>query len=172
MVVSFCQDIYQILCKKYPDRKIYIIGDHHFYHKNIINYTRSSFIDVYEMNKYIIKMHNEIVGSDEIVIFLGDFCFKNSLIVDVLKQMNGHKYLIMGNHDSECLLKNYKSMGVRLSLSKNVVPSIIKLCDYETFGARGVDKVIEDRLESLIVDQILLGNNFVKIAEIEAGELV
>jgi len=112
MVVSFCQDIYQILCKKYPDRKIYIIGDHHFYHKNIINYTRSSFIDVYEMNKYIIKMHNEIVGSDEIVIFLGDFCFKNSLIVDVLKQMNGHKYLIMGNHDSECLLKNYKSMGL------------------------------------------------------------
>jgi len=70
------------------------------------------------------------------------------------------------------LRKNYKSMGVRLSLSKNVVPSIIKLCDYETFGARGVDKVIEDRLESLIVDQILLGNNFVKIAEIEAGELV
>lgn len=68
--------------------------------------------------------------------------------------------------------KNYKAMGIKLSLSKKIVPSLVEFCDYEKYGARRVDKVIEDRLESLIIDKILLGDNLVKITEIKARELV
>ena len=68
MLISFCQDIYPMLCKKFPNRKIYLISDHHFYHDKIIKYSR---------NQYIIDSHNEIVNEDDIVIFLGDFCFNN-----------------------------------------------------------------------------------------------
>lgn len=111
MLSSFCQDIYQMLCRKFPNRNIYIIGDHHFYHQNILNYSRFQFSTVEEMNDYIIKCHNEVVGNDDIVIFLGDFCFKKAQIKDILSQMNGHKYLVLGNHDSKDIIKNYPLLG-------------------------------------------------------------
>lgn len=124
MLTSFCLDIYQMLCKKYPNRKIYVISDHHFYHRNIIDYTRDMFSDVLEMNEYIIKRHNETVGVDDIVIFLGDFSFKKGLIKELLEKMNGHKYLILGNHDCNDLVKNYSMLGF-----ERVFNSPVKLKD-------------------------------------------
>lgn len=111
MISSFCQDIYQMLCKKFPNRKIYVISDQHFFHKNIIDYTRQNFSNVTEMNQYIITKHNEIVEPDDIVILLGDFCFKHNFIKETLEKMNGHKYLILGNHDSANLVKSYPNLG-------------------------------------------------------------
>ena len=111
MATSLVKDIYQMLCSKYPNRNIYVIGDQHFFHSNIINYTRSNFANVLEMNQYIIDKHNEVVNKDDIVIFLGDFCFKKDSIQDVVRQMNGHKYLILGNHDSLDLVKKYPVLG-------------------------------------------------------------
>lgn len=112
MLKSFCQDIYHMLCQKYPNQKIYIIGDHHFMHRNIISYTRNNFNDVIEMNEYIIKKHNQKVNKDDIVIFLGDFSFKKDVIKDFLHKMNGHKYLIIGNHDAFELARNYPLYGL------------------------------------------------------------
>ena len=111
MITSFTQDIYQMLCRKYPNRNIYLISDQHFFHNNIIYYTRSQFTGVSTMNQYIINKHNEIVSKDDIVIILGDFCFKREYIKDTLMQMNGHKYLIIGNHDSLDLVKRYPALG-------------------------------------------------------------
>lgn len=111
MITSFCKDIYQMLCKKYPNRRIFVISDQHFYHKNIINYTRNEFANVLEMNQHILKCHNEVVEKEDIVIFLGDFSFKKGPIKDFLQLMNGHKYLILGNHDSESLVRSYPTLG-------------------------------------------------------------
>lgn len=108
---SYCKDIYDILCKSYPNRNIYVISDQHFYHTSIIEYERTEFDEVQEMNNYIINCHNDVVESDDIVIFLGDFSFKGSAIKDLLKQMNGHKYLLLGNHDNERLVRCYKDVG-------------------------------------------------------------
>ena len=60
------------------------------------------------MNILIIK----ILAPDDIIIFLGDLAFKNSNIKELLKSLNGHKYLIMGNHDQDFILKNYPSLGL------------------------------------------------------------
>lgn len=109
-MMSFCQDIYDMLCKKYPNSAIYLISDHHFCHNNIIYYTRTEFSSVEEMHQCIIKEHNQTIGEDDIVIFLGDFCFKNSFM-RVLDSLNGHKYLILGNHDQPYLVKNYPTLG-------------------------------------------------------------
>ncbi len=109
--MTFCQDIYDMLCRRHPGSKIYVIGDHHFFHKNIIEYTRSEFDNIEAMNEHIINAHNEVVGKDDIVIFLGDFCFKNSMIGPFCASMNGHKYLILGNHDLGSLEKRYHSLG-------------------------------------------------------------
>lgn len=112
MTTSLFTDIYPMLSKKYPNRNIYVIADHHFYHYNIINYTRNNFANVDEMNNYIVNRHNEIVGKDDIVLFLGDFCFKNNCIKEILEKLNGHKFLILGNHDQIELIKNYPVLGL------------------------------------------------------------
>ena len=107
--MSFFKDISEDLAKKYPSRKVYVISDHHFYHKNIINFTRSSFLgdgnvntSVDAMNEYIIQEHNRVVGVDDIVIVLGDFSFKasNQRLLEITQRMNGHKFLVLGNHDN------------------------------------------------------------------------
>lgn len=111
MLNSFCQDIYPTLCKKFPNRNIYLISDYHFYHDKIIQYSRNLFSNVLQMNQYIIDSHNEIVNDEDIVIFLGDFCFNNGETSSILNKLNGHKFLILGNHDSEKLLKKYPTLG-------------------------------------------------------------
>lgn len=111
MELSYYKDIYELLCKRHPNSRIYIISDHHFYHSNIIQYQRPEFDNIIEMNEYIIKCHNSVVESDDIVIFLGDFCFKKSLRKDLLKQLNGYKYLLLGNHDDEDLKRCYGNLG-------------------------------------------------------------
>lgn len=111
MGISFYKDIYGMLSRKYPNRKIYIISDHHFFHSNIIKYGRENFCDVFDMNKQIIFKHNQIIDKEDIVIFLGDFCFKKSAIKPILEQMNGHKFLLLGNHDQPELTRIYGKMG-------------------------------------------------------------
>ena len=111
MTTSFYKDIYNFLSKRHPNRKIYAISDHHFFHVNIILYGRPKFSNISEMNEYIIKCHNDIVGPDDVVIFLGDFCFKNGAIKALLGQMNGHKYLLLGNHDKPKIFKQYGELG-------------------------------------------------------------
>ena len=111
MAISYFKDIYNYLSNKYPGKKVYVISDQHFYHGNIINYIRPEFSSVEDMNEHIILKHNEVVRDDDIVIFLGDFCFKNSAISDILKRLKGHKFLLLGNHDGKIYKKRYDEMG-------------------------------------------------------------
>ena len=106
--MGYFKDITDILSKKYPNRKVFVISDQHFDHRNIIKYTRNELFDssdidtsVKLMNDYIIENHNKVVGNDDIVIMLGDFSFKNGIdrLSELTSKLNGHKYLIMGNHD-------------------------------------------------------------------------
>lgn len=112
MESSIVPDIYEMLCRKHSNCKIYVIADHHFYHSNILQYTRKNFRDIEEMNQNIIKSHNEVVREEDIVLLLGDFCFRNSALKEVIEHLNGYKYLILGNHDNEDLVKNYLSLGI------------------------------------------------------------
>lgn len=109
--MSFCQDIYDMLCRKHPNANIYLLSDHHFCHNNIIYYTRKEFNDIESMHSRIIDEHNKTVGEDDIVIFLGDFSFKNSYMKEVLTKLKGHKYLILGNHDQPTIARTYPAFG-------------------------------------------------------------
>ena len=110
--MTFCKDIYNTLSRKYPNRNIYLISDQHFYHQNILSYGRGEFSSVEQMNEHIIQKHNEVVGQDDIVIFLGDFSFKKGKISNLLSRLNGHKYLVMGNHDKHSIVNAYPSLGL------------------------------------------------------------
>ena len=107
--MEFFKDISASLSKKYPDKRVYVISDEHFDHNNIVTHTRkdlfgSDDIDnsVSKMNEYIISNHNSVVNDDDIVLILGDFSFKTGIdrLTELISKLNGHKFLVMGNHDN------------------------------------------------------------------------
>lgn len=88
---------------------IFVISDTHFCHKNILTFMdsrtpntllRPGFMDVDHMNEIIIQNWNKVVQPQDKVYHLGDFTFgsKNN-IEKIAPRLNGHKRLILGNHD-------------------------------------------------------------------------
>lgn len=78
----------------------YYIADTHFGHENIIKLCRRPFADADEMDIALITKWNSVVTDSDDVYIVGDFCYKSSRKpVDYLKELNGRKHLIVGNHD-------------------------------------------------------------------------
>lgn len=81
--------------------KTYVTADLHFGHNNIIQYENRPFNNTEEMDKFIIEQWNNTVAQNDKVYILGDFTLKGSnYTFDILKQLNGTKILILGNHDN------------------------------------------------------------------------
>lgn len=79
---------------------IWFTSDTHFYHRNILEYCKRPWKTVEEMNKALIDNWNSVVKPDDIVFHLGDFAFaSNGKWKEIIQQLNGHIYLIVGNHD-------------------------------------------------------------------------
>lgn len=78
----------------------YFIADTHFGHANIIRLCNRSFADVGEMDKTMADAWNYRVTDRDDIWILGDFAFgKCGYAEGLLKQLNGHKHLVTGNHD-------------------------------------------------------------------------
>jgi len=95
-------------------KSIYLIGDLHLGHANIINSCARpfSFSDVNEMNNVLIDNWNNTVRNNPIY-FLGDLtCGKHSKSADWLKKLRGDIHLIRGNHGSEVDVKNSKDYEI------------------------------------------------------------
>jgi len=94
------------------------ISDLHFGHSSAINFDHRPFADVDEMDRVMIKLWNSRVSHDDHVYIIGDFCYRNSNPAEwYLRQLCGHKHLIIGNHDG-ATLKNEKAMAYFESVDK------------------------------------------------------
>ena len=81
-------------------QNFYFVSDTHFSHENIIKYCKRPFKDVEEHDATLIKNWNDVVPEDGIVFHLGDVAFGNpNRVNEILSQLNGTIYLIIGNHD-------------------------------------------------------------------------
>lgn len=100
--MEYFKEISNYLSRKYPDRKVYVISDQHFNHKNIIKFTRNDLFESVEaMDEYMISKHNEMIENEDIVLMLGDFSFKKNpeYLTELVSKIKGHKFLVLGNHD-------------------------------------------------------------------------
>ena len=86
----------------------YYISDIHFGHYNIIRMDGRPFENTEEMDKTIIKNWNNRVTDEDEVYIVGDVGFKGNPPQDYLKQLNGKKILIIGNHDLNWADRNSK----------------------------------------------------------------
>ena len=85
-------------------------GDLHFGHRDVIFFDHRPFDDVDEMDRALIRLWNDRVLTDDHVYILGDVCYQNTHPEEwYLRQLKGHKHLIIGNHDGS-LLNNPKAM--------------------------------------------------------------
>jgi len=74
----------------------YFTSDTHFNHRGIISYCNRPFKDIDEMNRILIDGWNSRVRPGDFIYHLGDFGWKDCL--EIVKQLNGQKFLITGSH--------------------------------------------------------------------------
>lgn len=103
--------------------RVWFTSDLHFGHKKAHSFMpafRDENVDI--MDNMLIEMWNSVVNKRDIVYNLGDLSFYYELepTLEIIKQLNGHHFLILGNHDglirknSEKLLNMKKDDGLSM----------------------------------------------------------
>ena len=70
---------------------IWLTGDQHFWHTNVIKYCNRPFSSVDEMDEALIDAWNKYVKHDDTVYHLGDFTLGNRLIAEkYFRMLNGN----------------------------------------------------------------------------------
>ena len=91
---------------------VFVCADLHFNHSNIITYENRPFSTREEMNEKLIEYWNAVVGTDDHVFVLGDVGFAgNAKLSGWIHQLNGHKFLIPGNHDKGRSFSKWREIG-------------------------------------------------------------
>lgn len=83
---------------------IWFSSDLHLWHENIIKFCDRPFKDALEMNERLRENHNALVKPEDKWYFLGDLTMKRNgrdegLVISEMAKWNGHKRIILGNHD-------------------------------------------------------------------------
>lgn len=83
----------------------FFTSDLHFGHNNILKYENRPFKDINEMDIQLIRNWNAVVGKNDEVYILGDVSFHKDShkTLNILRKLNGRKYLILGNHDKNII---------------------------------------------------------------------
>ena len=88
------------------NRKVWFTSDWHLSHANIIKYAKRPFVDVEHMNTTILNNAHRVIGVNDYVFFLGDFCFHTPDIEYIIQNLPGKEWIwISGNHEKP--LKQY-----------------------------------------------------------------
>ena len=118
---------------KFNAEHTFFTSDTHFNHENIIKFCNRPFKDVEQMNDVMIANWNSVIGKDDTVFHLGDFCLGGAAEwTKILDRLNGKIYLIMGNHDLKNIRQGFISrfehvaMQMRIEIGKKR----IYLCHY------------------------------------------
>lgn len=100
----------------------------------------------------------------EFVNRIGKVIKFNRIDLDVCMQLISGKLNV--------LKKYYKKKGITCSFTKNLIKEIANLCEYEKYGARKVNDIINSDVEGLIVNKMMSGFTKIKIDGLEAAKVV
>lgn len=82
------------------ERTPFFTSDLHFFHENIIKFCNRPFKNAKEMNEALVDNWNSVVTPQDVTYILGDVSFgKPDETRSIIRQLNGSKILIKGNHD-------------------------------------------------------------------------
>ena len=87
---------------KFTGDGLFFTSDTHFNHKAIIGFCNRPWKSIEEHDQALIENWNSVVSPDDTVFHLGDFVFGGfPKWKEIVEQLNGHIYLIRGNHDDK-----------------------------------------------------------------------
>ena len=114
---------------RFDGDKVFFTSDTHFYHTNIIEFCKRPFMDIEDMNETLIANWNKVVGADDIVFHLGDFCLGDSAKWNrLLDRLNGKICLILGNHDLRNFRKSYAERFESVAMQIHIEVDNQKIC--------------------------------------------
>jgi len=121
----------------------YLIADTHFGHFNSIRYCDRPYFTVEEMDKSLLTNWNNTVKENDIVFHLGDVCFKwnKERTADFIHKLNGHKILIMGNHDASHTTTYWKEVGFEEVTRSNYIYNNYLLSHYPQKELNGMKNI-------------------------------
>lgn len=88
---------------------------------------------------------------DNIIVF-------NKLNEDIMKNLIKNKI--------NKVIDKYNKKGIKVNINENIIDEILKLTNYEEFGARKIDKIINERVETYIIDKVIDSNKNIDIKSI------
>ncbi len=104
---------------------IWFTSDTHFGHRNIIKYCSRPYETTDEMDQSLINNWNKVVDKNDIIFHLGDFAFTTDRRwKELISKLNGHIYLIVGNHD-----QNHNPGNVVMNMFEDVQSQMLLKID-------------------------------------------
>ena len=124
---------------KFDGAKVFFTSDTHFTHANIIRFCSRPFKNVEEMDETMIANWNRVVGENDIVFHLGDFCMGGSAKwTNVLNRLNGKIYLIIGNHDMKNLKQScsdrFEKVAMQMYIEVDKQKIYLNHCPFLCYG--------------------------------------
>jgi len=58
---------------------------------------------------------------------------------------------------------HFKKQGITLTIQKKVASEIVELSKFSEFGARKIDKIIEEKIDKIVIDSLIHGEDKVSI---------
>lgn len=86
------------------------------------------------------------------------------MIFEHLKKEDIRKIL---NNKIKVIKDKFLEIGINLKIRKKVIDEVIELSNYYEFGARQLDKILESRVDKLVIDEILLGKKDIELSSLE-----
>ena len=71
------------------------------------------------------------------------------------------------NNKLSNLKEKYNKKGISIKYDKSLINDILELSNYKEEGVRKIDKIIKDKVESIIIDNILLDKNEILVDSIK-----
>lgn len=126
-------------------------SDPHYFHNNIIKYCNRPFVDSYEMNEKLIQSYNNVVRSNDVVLWLGDCFFTKNQESrkNIINRLNGRKFLLRGNHDDRTSDIMFYDMGFSGIINTHFLGEIgkypVRYSHYPCFGLTKDERYIDRR---------------------------
>jgi ATP-dependent Clp protease ATP-binding subunit ClpC len=90
----------------------------------------------------------------------------------LFNKLNDKDIRTLINKKIKKIKEKYEEKSIKLNINKKIVDELVKLSEYEQFGARKIDKVIKDKLESIVIDEIIKGYKIVNLKTIKESIVI
>lgn len=140
--------------------------------------TNSSLEKIYFNHTIIIMTSNKTSNTNSI-----GFNNKKNIINDNFKEnfsiefLNRIDYIINFNEltkqdikkiiekELEYIKNKFKKQNIELTISKNIVKELINISNYSEQGARRIKNLIENKIDNIVIDNLMIGNKKIAIKE-------